>query len=157
MIVRVREFYSSRSTREQRLLLLMLGVALALLGWLLVVQPLGRAYDEALQAQLEAVDRHGRVAALAEAATSAPARPRTDGDVDLQLAVTEAAGQAGLALQSATPAGGDSIDVTTEGAPAPVIGQWLRDFEARGIRVEQMRMIPQGGGLVTLSARLSRR
>lgn len=157
MIVRVREWYEGRTRREQLLLLSMIAIAAPVLAWLLVVQPLDRAYEAALQEQLEALDRHGRVKMLADLgrakpAASAPAEP----DVDLQLVVTQSAGQAGLALQSATPAGADRIEVAVEGSPATGIVRWLGDLEAVGVRVEELRMTPQPGGTANMSARLAR-
>lgn len=157
MIVRVREWYAVRSVREQRLLMAMAAIALPLLAWLLIVQPLGRAYDEALEEQLEAVDRHGRVLALVEAASrTGPARPVSAATGDLQLHLTESASQAGIALQSATPVDSDTIDVAIEASTAPSIGRWLRDLEARGIAVQELRMTPQANGMASLTARLAR-
>lgn len=157
MIVRVREWYAGRSTREQRLLLVMLAIAMPLLVWLAVVQPLGEAYDEALREQLEAVDRHGRVLALADSAkTRQSVDSRSPAAVDLQLLVTESASQAGIALQAVNPSGTDSVDVTIEGASAIAVAQWLRGLEARAIAADELRMTPRPDGTVGTSVRLVR-
>jgi general secretion pathway protein M len=158
MTARIREWYEARSQREQRLLLAMIAIALPLLAWLLVVRPLNNAYDDALQAQLEAVDRHGRVLALADTAKSkSVSGPHPSAGADLQLVVTESASQTGIALQGATPAGLDSIDVTIAGTSAPAVGQWLQGLEAHGVSVQELRMTPQGQAVVSMSARLARR
>lgn len=156
MIVRVTLWYGGRSTREQRLILLMLVIALPLLAWLLVVQPLGRAYDAALDRHLQSVDRNGRVRALAEGArtgvTAAAAAPAQD----LGMLVTESAGRAGLAVAANESSGAGLADVTIAQAPAAVAMQWLRELETGGVSIEELRMAPAGQGLVSVSARLER-
>ena len=156
MTATVRVWFLGRTQREQRLVLLMLAIALPVLAWLLVVRPLTVAYDEALDDHLAAIDRHGRVSALAEAAKAMPARRIEANKVDLQLIVTQAATQAGIALQAANPNGPDSVDVTVAGGRATALGQWLAQFEARGIAVQQMTMSPLPDGTVNMSARLVR-
>jgi general secretion pathway protein M len=135
----------------------MLAIALPLLSWLLVIRPLGAAYDSALDGHLEAIDRHGRVLALAEAAKSAPARRVKANEADLQLIVMQAATQAGISLQGANVSGPNAVDVAVAGARASALGQWLAQFEAQGIAVQQMTMTPEPDGTVTMSARLARR
>ena len=152
----VRDWYLSRTQREQRLILLMLAIALPMLAWLLVVRPLDAAYDDAVQDHLEAVSRHGRVLALADAAKSAPARRTRASNADLQLVVTESASQAGIALQGTNPGGPNVIDVSVAGGRAPALAQWLAQFEAQGISVQQMTMTPLPDGTVNMSARLAR-
>ena len=156
MIHSARDWFMSRSPREQRLILLMLGIALPVLAWLLVVRPLNAAYDHARKEHREAVVRHGRVLALADAAKSAPARRVRSGNADIQLVVTEAASQAGIVLQGTTPSGPNAIDIGVTGGRAPALAQWLAQFEAQGIVVQQMRMTPSPDGTVNLSARLAR-
>lgn len=157
MIARLHEWYGGRSRREQLLLLLMLAIAIPLLAWLLIVRPIGGAYDRALEEHLEAVDRHGRVLALADAAKSKPAvAPGNQSNADLELIVTEAASQAGIVLEGATLSAPNVIDVSVTGAKATAATQWLRDFEARGIRAQEMRMTPLPDGNVNLFARMVR-
>jgi general secretion pathway protein M len=156
MIVTVREWYVTRSEREQRLILLMLAIALPLLAWLLVVRPLETSYDRALDAHLAAVDRNGRVRALAATPRDAGVRSGGVAEGDLGLIVAEAATQAGFALDSSAAAGPDAVTVTIASARAPAAVQWLRDFELRGIRVEDLRMNPAADGTVSLNARLVR-
>lgn len=157
MIVTVREWYVSRSVRERRLILLMLALALPLLAWLLVVLPLSKAYNSALERHLEAVDRNGRVRALADPSrTARPAVARALAGPDLPLVVADAAAQAGLTLDSNSAAGPDAVTVTIAQARPTAAVQWLRDFELRGIRVEDLRMTPGTDGTVSVTARLVR-
>ena len=157
MIVTVRDWCLARTERERRLILLMVAIALPVLAWLLVVRPLSTAYDDALSDHLAAIDRHGRVLALAEAAKSVPARRVGASKADLQLIVTQAASQAGITLQGATPSEGNAVDVTVAGGQATVLGQWLAQFEAQGIAIQQMTMTPLPDGTVNMSARLAKR
>lgn len=157
MIVTVRHWYQSRSIRERRLILLMLAIAVPLLSWLLIVAPLSAAYEDALDRHLEAVDRNGRVRALADPArVTRPAIAPGSGGAELALVVTEAATQAGLTLDSTSAAGPDTVTIAIAQARPPAAVQWLRDFEQRGIRVEDLRMTPAADGTVAVSARLVR-
>lgn len=157
MIVTIRQWYESRSARERRLILVMLAVAVPLLAWLLVVAPLGNAYDSALERHLEAVDRNGRVRSLADPSrASRPAVVPAPGGADLALVVAEAAAQSGLTIDSASPAGADSVTIAIAQARPTAAVQWLRDFELRGIRVEDLRMAPAADGTVSVTARLVR-
>ena len=151
----VRDWIRGRTRREQHLILLMLTIALPVLAWLLVVRPLLTAYDTSLDEHLAAIDRHGRVLALAEAAKSTPSRRLEADKADLQLVVTQAAAQAGITLESASPSGANSVDVAVAGGRATALGQWLAQFEARGIAVQQMSMTPLPDGTVNMSARLA--
>ena len=153
----LRDWFLGRTQREQWLVLLMLAIASPLLAWILVVRPLGAAYDAALDDHLAAIDRRGRVLALAEAAKTAPARRVEGNRADLQLIVTQAAAQAGITLQGANPNGANAVDVAASGGRATALGQWLAQFEAQGIAVQQMTMMPQPDGTVNMSARLARR
>ena len=153
----VRDWIRGRTRREQHLILLMLTIALPVLAWLLVVGPLSGAYDQALDDHLAAIDRHGRVLALAEGAKSTPARRVQANKADLQLIVAQAATQAGITLQGANASGTNAVDVTVAGGRATALGQWLAQFEAQGIAIQQMSMTPQPDGTVNMSARLARR
>lgn len=157
MIVRVREWYTQRTSRERRMLIAMVALAVPLLAWLAVIRPLDIAYEEALERHLEAVDRHGRVAALADRVTSQPSRPTAPRDVELQFIVSEAAGLAGVSLADVTPSGADAVAVTAADARAPAASEWIRSLEARGLVVEELRMAPTAEGGVNVSARLARR
>ena len=152
----VRDWFTSRTKRERHLILLMLAIALPVLAWLLVVRPLSGAYDQALDDHLAAIDRHGRVLALAEAAKSTPTRRVQANKADLQLIVAQAATQAGIALQGANASGANAVDVTVAGGRATALGQWLAQFEAQGIAIQQMSMTPRPDGTVNMSARLAR-
>lgn len=156
MIVAIREYYSARTQREQRLILLMLMIAVPLLVALVIVMPLSRAYDRALEQHLEAIDRNGRVRQIAELAKHRPAAAPAASGADLSLIVAESASRAGLTLDSNAAAGGNAVAVTIGAAPAPLAVQWLREFETRGVVVDDLRLTPAANGNVAVSARLTR-
>lgn len=155
MIVVIREWYSARSLRERRLLVIMLAVAVPLLVWLAVVQPISRAYQAALDRHLQAVDRHGRIRALVEGPRTEPVRTRAPGG-DLALIVTDSAAQAGITLDSNSPAGPDSVSISDTQAAATAVTSWLGALEAQGVRIEELRITPSGADSVSMTARLSR-
>jgi general secretion pathway protein M len=153
MIPRLIAWYSVRSQREQRLVLVMAAIGIPLLAWLLFVLPLSRAYENALDRHLESVDRNGRVRALAGSGNanrvSAPAG-------DLALAVTDSAARAGLTLDSNAPSGPDSVAVAVAQASPTAVMQWLSGMEARGLQLNDLRIVPAGPGGVSVSVRVSR-
>ncbi len=106
MIVTIRHWYAARSGREQTLLLALLAIAVVLVAWLLVILPLRAAYASALEKNLAATDRHGRILALTEAARKAPPRPPVAlPSSDMTLVVGDSARGAACHQR-----GGDDID-----------------------------------------------
>lgn len=155
MIVRLRSWFVERSLREQRLLLLMAAIAMPLLLWLLVVRPVGLAYDQALDRHLEAIDRNARVRALAET-DKVRAVPGVAIGPDVALAIAERAARAGLVLDSNSAAGSNGVVISVSSARATVVTQWLAELERDGFMVSELRMAPAADGQVSLSARLAR-
>jgi general secretion pathway protein M len=155
MIVTLRDRYLGRSPREQRLLILMTAIAIPLLIWLALVVPLSSAYDRALERHLEAVDRNGRVKLLADRAKGAPDRGAPAGG-DLMLVLTDSARQAGLAAEANAGAVPGSAAVSIASGPPPQVLAWLKQVEAQGYRIADVRLAPAGPGTVTLTATIAR-
>lgn len=153
MTLVVREWYSARSQRERRLILAMLAIALPLLAWLLFVMPLSQAYESALERHLQAVDRNGRMRALAGVG-QASRNGAPEGD--LAVLVTDGAGRAGVTLDSNAPAGRDAVTVAAAQAPSTAVSQWLSEVERQGLRIDELRIVPAGPAGVSVSARISR-
>ena len=154
MIVQFREWYAGRTLRERRLLQLMAAIAIPLLIWFVLVLPLGNAYDDALQRQLQAADRNGRVKALAARATAggekAPAAVP-----DLALYLGDSARQSGIAAEALTGSAPGSAEISIASASAPTALEWLRSLEEQGYLVSDVRIAPAGNGAVTVTATLS--
>ena len=156
MTVWLNDWYRARSQRERRLLQLMAAFAVPLLIWLLIAVPLDRAYDEALQRHLQAVDRNARVKALA-ARGGAGGAGQPAAVPDLPLFLTDSALQRGLtAVAQAGPAPA-TASVSIASGPAPIALEWLRGLEQQGLRITDVRITPAGGGAVAVTANISGR
>jgi len=130
------EWWSHRTERERRLLLVMLGLFALVLGWLLVVRPLGDALDAAKE-------RHGAaVVALAEAKArtqvtvlspaSAPALP-IDG------LISRSATEAGFANARVAGQGPTRATVAIDAARPQALFGWVARLEAQGVAVASLR------------------
>ena len=156
MIVHVRAWYGARSLREQRLLQLMAAIAIPLLAWLLLVRPLSNAYDHAIQRHLQAVDRNGRVKALAARASGGKANfPAAV--PDLALFLIDSARQRGITVVGHSASAPGSAVISIASSPAPTALEWLRGLEADGFQVSDVRIAPTGGGAVGVAATVSGR
>ncbi|WP_205479445.1 type II secretion system protein GspM [Sphingomonas arenae] len=148
-------WYQGRSSREQRLILAMLAIALSIFLWLAIWRPVSSALDDARERHEAAVERHARALAAVEGLKGA-ARPVATPAGDMSAYVGEAAANAGLTLGSATPQGRDRVAVTIpNGDPRVIIG-WLRVLEQQGFVVQDLRMTPVAQGTASLSAVLAR-
>lgn len=151
----LRTWFAARSVREQRLLLLMLAVALPVLLWLAVWRPVAEALDTAKTRHAEAVERHGRV--LAAAAALKRARRPTDTPAgDLAAYVGQAAARSGLTLASADAQGPDRVAIQAPAGDPRAMAGWLRGFEQQGLVVQELRMSPAAPGSAAMTAVLSR-
>ena len=130
-------WWSGRSLREQRMLILLGGLLAATILWFGVVRPL----DEALA---EARARHGRaVLALADAKAQVAAireleRVRPPAlPAPIHVYVGALAGEAGFTLAKIEPESGDQAHVTIDAARAPALFVWISDLERRGLVIER--------------------
>lgn len=132
----LRAWWDERSPREQRLLAIMLGLLVLVLGWLLIIRPLG-------DAQATARERHdAAVLALAEArarpgATAARGRPAPQLPVDSLLARTAA--EAGFANARITAQGPARASVVLEAARPQALFGWVARLEAQGLDVDSLQ------------------
>jgi general secretion pathway protein M len=133
------EWWSERSLREQRLLLVMLALIVLVLGWLVVIRPLSDALDDVQR-------RHGEtVLALAQAEGRADAARRLQGErsasaplpVDGFLGRTSTeAGFAGARIVGQGPA---RATMTLEAVRPQAFFAWVRQMERRGLVVDSLR------------------
>lgn len=152
MIVVLQRWFDARSVRERRLLQAMAAIALPLLLYLALIAPLTASYRNALQEHLVAVDRNGRVKALAEPVSRSAARQsRAVGDLALFLA--DEARQRGIAARAEGSAARASVTVD-QSAPSALFA-WMAELEASGFRLEEVRIapLPEGGVSASLAVR----
>ena len=128
----IAEFWQARTSRE-RLLLALLGVALAAAVWFLaLVDPLARRADSfeqklaAEQILLQTVDVTG-----ARLRVLPPQRPRSDSS--LLLSVSRGLQEAGLSsyLEESNADGERRVRLSFRDAPFPAVGGWLADLAMR--------------------------
>lgn len=129
------EWWSQRSERERRLLLVMLALLGLVLGWLLVVRPLGDALDAAKE-------RHGAaVVALAEAEARRPNAPAPASAPALPLdgLVSRSANEAGFANARVGGQGPTRATVAIDAARPQALFAWIAQLEGRGVTVDSLR------------------
>jgi general secretion pathway protein M len=132
-------WFRSRSAREQKLVRAMLALAALVLGWLLVVRPLG----DALAAARE---RHGAaIVALAEARSRSEAigrleksRPPPLGE-PLADALSRAAAEAGFPLSRIQSEATGAVTLALAAARPQAFFAWVEQMErGRGLIVERL-------------------
>jgi general secretion pathway protein M len=131
-------WWKARSTREQRLLLVMAVLAALVIGWLLVVRPL----NDALEA---AKARHGAaVVALAEAKArrevARPAAPASAGGMPIDSLLAQSAAENGFPGARIVRQGAGRVVVAIDAARPPALFGWIGQLEARGLIVERLRV-----------------
>ena len=136
------EFYRARSPREQLLLRSALLLLAALLAFLLLIAPLRTAYRQSLAEHLAAVDRNGRVKALAASADGR--RPANIADLSLYL--TDNARQKGMDVTASGNASEATVNVA-RAAPSSLLG-WIQSLEEAGYTIDSVRIAPAGEGAV---------
>lgn len=137
---RLNLWWRGRTVREQRLILAMLGLATAILLWLLVVRPLNDALAQARE-------RHGAaVIALAEARAQAAAissierapRPVAAGAVD--ALINSAAIEAGFPVTRVEREGVSQATLVMDAVRPQAFFGWVGQMERdRGLIVERLR------------------
>lgn len=132
------DWWQGRSARERMLLKVMAGLAVVVLGWLLVIRPLADALDAAKA-------RHGAaVVALAEAEARDEARRREAGvgaSVALPIdgVIGQSAGEAGFTAARITGQGPARAAVAIDAARPQALFGWVAALERRGLAVESLR------------------
>lgn len=129
-------WWSARSLREQRMLLVMIALIAITFLWFGLYRPVQDALSNARARHQEAVIRLGDVRAGAESLRSLPrSGPSLTGSVGAM--VTQSAAGAGFANAIVSPQGDRRVTVSIPSArPAPLFG-WIASLEAQGIVIER--------------------
>ena len=147
-------WWATRSTREQRLLLVMFALIGLVLIWLLIVRPLGDALDRAKQ-------RHNTaVLQLAEArARSNPggARPGATAPLPLDALINRTAVEAGFTAARVTGGGPTTARLTLDAARPQALFGWIATLESQGVRVERLQARANPDRTVAVEAAFSAR
>ncbi len=148
------DWWATRSTREQRLLGVMIALIALVLVWLLVIRPLGDALDGAKQ-------RHNAaVLALAEARTRTnPGGMRATGTAPLPLdaLVGRTAADAGFTAARVSGGGPTMARLTLAAARPQALFGWIARLEAQGVTVERLQARANPDRTVAVEAAFSAR
>ena len=127
-------WWSERSRREQRLIQVMLVLAVIVLGWLLVIRPLTDSLAAAKARHAAAVLALGeaRARTIPGAAAGAPAA----GPVDALVART--ANEAGFTNARITGQGAERASVAVDAARPQVLFGWVARLEQMGLVIERL-------------------
>lgn len=146
----LRAWFAARSKREQRLLLVMVALALVTAAYGLVLRPFGDAMASARERHAAAVVRLGETEAALDAIRAARgARPLSGG---LDAGVRALAEQAGFGIASLDPDGAGGVRVAIPSARGSAMTAWLARLERAGIVVQSATLADNGDR--TVAARL---
>lgn len=136
-MIGLRAWFASRSLRERRLILVMLGLLAVTIAWGGVIRPLNDALAGARTRHADAVIRLGETQARVE--TVLRAQRRAPATLPLALAdeVRVRASEAGFTLTSVEPDGSDRVRVSVQSARPGALTGWLARLEARGLLVDE--------------------
>lgn len=131
-------WWATRTLREQRLLLVMAGLAALVLAWLLILRPLSDALSNARERHSEAVlalaDIRAQAKVITDVQQASPAA--LAGPLDAML--SQSANEAGFAGARVTPDGGNRATVAVDAARAQAFFGWVAGMEQRGLIVDRL-------------------
>jgi len=159
---RLRTWWTGLSERDRRILWIGAALALPLLGYALIWQPLNQARNEARQAHADALGQLGEVRQLhAQLTARKGARPAGDTQpLASPLAALEAvAREQGLldALKRREADGGQGVRLVLEDAPADAVMRMLERLElTQALHVEQAQFDAASPGKLNASLTLQR-
>jgi general secretion pathway protein M len=152
----LKSWYLALSQREQRLVgTAGILAALVLLVFGLILPALA-ATDNARTAHDEAVERRGRIEALAARATSAKPTNSAAVVADIDLVVTQSAAESGFDVLKSAGATPGEISFRIDQARAPALLNWLSALEDRGLQTDSLTLRGSPAGVVTVEARMRR-
>lgn len=135
----IRLWWRARTLREQRLLLVMIGLALIVFAWLLVVRPLGDALSNARERHGEAVQAlaevRSRAALIANLQGAEP--PALGGPLD--MVVSNAAVEAGFPVNRIERQGADRAMLVMDNVRPQAFFNWIGQMEqGRGLIIDRL-------------------
>ena len=148
-------WFRSRTLREQRLILVMLGLAAMVLAWLLVVRPLGDAlaaarerHGAAVIALAEARAQAAEIARLEQQSPAAPGGP-------LDSVVARSAAEAGFQLSQVQAGPEGSVTLAMDSARPQAFFDWVAQLEAaQGLVVERLNARANGDRTIAVELTL---
>ena len=132
-------WWHERSQREQRLLLVMVGLIVLVLGWLLVIRPLSDALDDAQRRHGDAVLALAQAEGRAEAARQLQGERSEPAPLPVEAFLGQTSREAGFAGARIVGQGPARATVTLEAARPQAFFAWVRQMERRGLVVDGLR------------------
>lgn len=154
MIATVRLWFAALTQREQYLVgtagiltVLVVTIFAILLPVLSVIEAAEVDHDEAVQ-------RRGRIVATVEAAQMQRTGPRSTATADIDLLITQGAGEKGFDLVKSPNTAPGQISFRIDQARAPALLAWLTELEAQNVVVRSVTLRSGANGTVTVDAQL---
>ncbi len=142
MRTRALGWWAGRTTREQRLLLVMFALAGVTLIWFGIVRPLDDALTDARARHSRAVtaeaEARGQADAIAALGRNRP--PRLE--LPVRILVPQSAGAAGFTVQRADAFEPDGVSIVIGNARPAAFFTWLSGLQQRGLVVEALSASP---------------
>lgn len=143
MTQRIRLWWSTRTSREKRLLLAAGGLAAVVLAWLAIVRPLALAHDAAKARYDAAVIARAQVESRLEAIAALRAAPVQRPEGSVRDIVSAEAARVGFTVTQTEPVGTDGVRVIIGAVRPQTFFAWVAELESRlGLDVEALTARP---------------
>lgn len=153
MSAALRQWWSSRTTREQRMLAVMILCIALFFGWLMVWW-VGGTLSDARRRHAEAVIAHAEVAGRAEALKESRRSGVQRLDAPIELVVGQSASETGFVLSRTEPQGTDRVVIAIATARPQALFTWLDGLERRGVVPERLNVRANNDRTVSVEATL---
>lgn len=131
-------------TQRERYMVLGAAAAIVLALCYFLVVPLGDALDSAKARHADAVIALGETQVRVDAVKAAQAERVGPLDQPLEALIRTRANDAGFALSSVVPQGGDRVQIAIAAArPGALVG-WIAELEANGVLVDRLTTTDNG-------------
>ncbi|UVO49374.1 type II secretion system protein M [Sphingomonas sp. SUN019] len=152
----LRAWFTGRSLRERRLILVMFALLAITIVWAAVIRPVRDGLASSRDAHASAVVRLGETEAQVRALKSIQRSRPQPLDAPLADAIRARADTAGFALASLEPEG-DRVRISIASAKPGALLGWIAGLEAEGILVDGVTISGAGPGIVSATMTLKAR
>lgn len=153
MMGQLTDWWRGRSQREQILLGIMMGLFLAVFGWLAILRPIEAGLATARSDNALAVERLERVRRDASVLKTKMAYASDTA----QAIASRSADEAGFSPTRLDPQSGSRVIIGLSTAKPVALFRWLRTLDAQGVFVEQISLRPNSDTTLAVDATLRAR
>lgn len=150
---RVRQWWTLRTVREQRMLLAMLGTIALFLGWLVIWWG-DTALSDARRRHAEAVIAHARVAGQVQALKDIRRAGAQPLQAPIDVVVGQSASETGFVLSRTEPQGRDRVTIAIATARPQAFFGWIDSLERQGIFPEKLTARANSDRTISIEATL---